>query len=252
MAEPRIWGMDVGNTHTKIGIIEKNEVIEVFRFRTERDKAVDEYYFQWKSVCHELGIPRIPPIWVASVVPSVSIALERLAEARQLELHWITAQSLFHFQIAPSIAGQIGADLLILAEAAVNLAGKNVIIVSAGTATVVFAVHEGILVGGAIAPGIKGSIESLLSQAALLKPVFLEIPPQVVGENTDDALASGIMYGFAGLIDGLVGRMKEELHIPEAVVIASGGMISKVGKVSRTIQKIYPELGLQGIAFLAR
>lgn len=247
----KIFGIDVGNTHTKIGVIEGSKVIDVFRFRTERERAVDEYYFQCKGICREMGLERIPPLWVASVVPSVSIALERMAETRHVETHFIGVHNKFHFQIHPHIAQQIGADILILAEASACLKGNNVIIVSAGTATLVFAIHNNVLLGGAIAPGIKGSVESLIEQAALLKTVFMDVPTKAIGQDTDQAMMSGVIYGFAGLIDGLVVRMKEELAMPDIPVIASGGMIGKVGKVSRTIQTIYPDLGLQGIAFTA-
>ena len=170
----------------------------VFHFRTERDRPIDEYYFQLKSVCQEIGLERIPPLWVASVVPSVSIALRQLAQMRGLELHEIDRDCLFDFKLLPDISGQIGADILVLAQAAIGLVGADVIIVSAGTATVVFAMHRSWLIGGAIAPGIKGSVESLMEQAALLNPVFLDLPQAAIGCNTTQALQSGIIYGFAG------------------------------------------------------
>ena len=251
MTNPMVFGLDVGNTHTKIGLLQGSKVVDVFRFRTERDKAVDEYYFQLKGICQELNLEKIPPLWVASVVPAVSIALERLADTRKLELHCINNQTQFNFKIHPKIVQEIGSDILVLAEAATRLVGENVIIVSAGTASVVFVVHNNILLGGAIAPGIKGSVESLISQAALLKAVFFTSPDTAIGQNTEAAMTSGTIYGFAGLLDGLVLRMKEELNLPDIPVIATGGMIGKVGKASRTIQQIYQDLGMQGIAFLA-
>lgn len=251
MNNPKIWGIDVGNTHCKIGVIEGTQVLHVFRFRTEPEQSIDEYYFRWKDICYEIGWEQIPPIWVASVVPSVSIAIERLAQMRNLTVHWVNSSSEFSFQLPNYITKQIGADILILAEAASHLIGRNAIIVSAGTATVVFAIKEGVLLGGAIAPGIKGAVESLIQNAALLNPVFLELPERVVGRNTDEAMKSGILYGFAGLIDGIVTRMKEELGDSAIPVIATGGMIGKIEKISHTIVKVYPDLGIQGIAFLA-
>lgn len=249
--DERIWGLDVGNTHSKIGVIEGDKILQVFRFRTEVEQSLDEYYFRWKSICHELGWDRIPPLWVASVVPAVSIAIDRLSETRNLEVHRISPKNLFNFRIPPYLTEQIGADILIMAEAATHLVGSDAIVVSAGTATVVFAIDNGLLVGGAIAPGIKGSVESLIERAALLSPVYLDLPDRAIGQNTREAMQSGILYGFAGLVDGLVSRFKEELHKPDIPVIACGGMIGKLGKISHTIQKVYPDLGLHGIAFLA-
>lgn len=247
-----VLGIDVGNTHTKIGVIRGLNVLDVFHLRTERDRPVDEYYFYLKNVCKEIGMDFIPPIWVASVVPSALIALEHLAKVRNIEYHCINPSKQFSFTIDEKIKSQIGADLLILAEAVMAKAGENAILISAGTATVVFALKNGVLLGGAIAPGIKGSVESLIQKAALLDPIFLDLPEKAVGQTTEDAMKSGIIYGFAGLIDSLVLKLKEELEFDTVPVIATGGMIGKVAKVSKTIDEVKAHLSLQGIAYIVQ
>ncbi len=252
MGDQLSWALDIGNTHYKLGVVENGSVKEVFRFRTIRDQSIDEYYFQFKNVCAELGIKKIPCIWIASVVPSVTIALKRLAETRKLDIRWINSESNFDFTIHPNIKPQIGSDILILAQAAIQLKGQDVVVVCTGTATTVFAVNDGVLLGGAIAPGIKGSVESLIDNAMLLNTVFLDAPTDAIGQSTDQAMKVGILYGFAGLIDGLVQRMKQQLEKPNIPVIASGGLISRIVAHSQTITDWDPDLGIQGIAHLVQ
>lgn len=242
------WAIDVGNTHYKVGVIANDEVKEVYRFRTIREQSVDEYYFQLRNICREHNLTAIPHLWIASVVPSVSIAFEMLAKTKSLTATFIDANSPFSFSIDERIGKKIGADILILAEAATNIVGnKDVLIVCAGTATTVFAIVDGVLIGGVIAPGIKGSVESLIDSAALLNTVYLDLPPKVIGQTTEGAMSSGILYGFAGLVDGLVARMKEEIGCRDIPVIASGGMISKIERASHEINHVYPDLGMRGI-----
>lgn len=242
------WAIDVGNTHYKVGIIKNNTVEEVYRFRTIREQSVDEYYFQLRNICREHDLAQIPHLWIASVVPSVNIAFEMLGKTKNIPMTFIDSDSPFSFKIDERIGKKIGADILILAEAAmVMLNKKDVIIVCAGTATTVFAVVDGVLIGGAIAPGIKGSVESLIDNAALLTTTYLELPEKAIGQTTETAMSSGILYGFAGLVDGLISRMKEEIGRNDIPVVASGGMISKIERASFEIDKVYPDLGMQGI-----
>lgn len=244
-------GIDVGNTHIKIGVLDGDRVVDVWRFRTDTERSVDEYYFQLQNVCREAKLETIPELLIASVVPSVTIAFQLLEETRGVKSTFIDVKSPLSYGFHPAINHQVGADILILAEAAVRLKGKDVIIVSAGTATTVFAISDGVFQGGAISPGIKGSVESLIAKAALLKTVYLDVPDSPIGQNTDDAVRSGVIFGYAGMIDGLVMRMREELGKPDMPVLASGGMIAKFAKVSRTIHEIKPDLGIQGLAYLS-
>ncbi|WP_372371067.1 type III pantothenate kinase [Candidatus Uabimicrobium sp. HlEnr_7] len=246
------WAIDVGNTHYKVGIIKNNKVVKVYRFRTIRDQSIDEYYFQLRNICREHSIANIPKLWIASVVPSVTIAFEMLSKTKNIDAAFIDTQSSFSFSLDERIGKKIGADILILAEAAVDIVGENVIIVCAGTATTIFAVVEGVLIGGAIAPGIKGSVESLIDSAALLSTTYLELPEKAIGQTTEGAMSSGILYGFAGLVDGLITRMKKEIGKNDIPVVASGGMISKIERASCEIDSVYPDLGMRGILSLAK
>lgn len=247
-----MWAVDVGNTHYKVGIVENGSIVQVYRFRTIRDQSIDEYYFQLKSICWEHNIKQIPHLWIASVVPSVTIAFEMLGKTKNIDVTFINADTKFSFVLDERIGKKIGADILVLAEAALHVVNKkDVIIVCAGTATTVFAVVDAVLLGGAIAPGIKGSVESLIDSAALLNTTYLELPENSIGQTTEGAMSSGILYGFSGLVDRLVVQMKAEIGREDIPVVASGGMISKIERASQEISCVHSDLGIEGILKVA-
>jgi type III pantothenate kinase len=136
------------------------------------------------------------------------------------------------------------------AAAAYRLYGGPIIIVDFGTATTFCAVtKEGEYLGGAIAPGIKISAEALFQRASKLPRVELARPAKVIGSDTVSAMQAGILYGYAGLVDGIVERMKKELSL-EAKVLATGGLAELVAPETKTIQDVKPQLTLEGLKLL--
>jgi type III pantothenate kinase len=145
---------------------------------------------------------------------------------------------------------EIGADRIVNAAAAYRLYGGPIIIVDFGTATTFCAVTtSGEYLGGAIAPGVKISAEALFQRAAKLPRVELMKPRSVIGSDTISAMQSGILYGYAGLVDGIVERMKMELS-PEAKVVATGGLAELVAPETRSIKEVRPHLTLEGLRLL--
>jgi type III pantothenate kinase len=145
---------------------------------------------------------------------------------------------------------EVGADRIVNAAAAYRLYGGPVIIVDFGTATTFCAVTEnGEYLGGAICPGVKISAEALFQRASKLPRVELVKPAKVIGADTISAMQAGIIYGYAGLVDGIVERMKRELS-PQAKVIATGGLAELVSPETKSVQEIKPHLTLVGLRLL--
>jgi type III pantothenate kinase len=145
---------------------------------------------------------------------------------------------------------EIGADRIVNAAAAYKLFGGPLIIVDFGTATTFCAVTKtGEYLGGAITPGVKISAEALYQRAAKLPRVELVRPRTVIGRDTVSAMQAGILFGYAGLVDGIVDRMKNELGA-DAKVVATGGLAELVAPETKTITEVRPDLTLQGLLLL--
>ncbi len=145
---------------------------------------------------------------------------------------------------------EIGPDRIVNAVAAEARYGAPLIVIDFGTATTFDCVNErGQFIGGAIAPGISTSVDALLSRAARLFRVELVRPKEAIGRNTVTNIQSGVVYGYAGLVDGLVERMKREMSGSPAVV-ATGGLASLVADVTRSIQHVDTDLTLEGLRLL--
>jgi type III pantothenate kinase len=145
---------------------------------------------------------------------------------------------------------EVGADRIVNAAAAYNLYGGPMIIVDFGTATTFCAITKnGDYLGGAICPGMKISAEALFQRASKLPRVELVKPAKVIGSDTVSAMQAGIIYGYAGLVDGIVERMKKELSA-DARVVATGGLAELVSPETKTIQEIKPQLTLEGLRLL--
>ena len=143
---------------------------------------------------------------------------------------------------------EVGPDRIANAVGARERHGTPVIVVDFGTSTNFDIVSaSGEYLGGVLAPGIEVSMDALFSRAARLLKVPFEAPPHVIGKTTTQGLQSGLVYGFAGQVDGIVDRIRDELDAPAAVVVATGGLASLIAPHTRTIGSIDPELTLQGL-----
>lgn len=247
--------IDVGNTNTVIGIFQKDSLVTNWRIRTERRTTGDEFSVLASGLFKGSNIQftDIKRTIISCVVPPVVDVYN--AFCRKYLNHtpeWIDATSSGIMPILYGNPSEVGADRIVNAVGAYNKYKKSLIIVDFGTATTFDAVSEnGEYLGGAISPGIMISAEALFTNASKLPRVELFTPPQkVVGKDTTESLKSGIIFGYGGLVDGIVKRMKTEMGTKPAV-IATGGLAEMIGKVSKTIDAVEPDLTLEGLKIIS-
>lgn len=245
--------MDVGNTNVVIGIFEGEKLCHQWRISTSRNKTEDEYGTLITMFLQREGInvEDIEDVIISSVVPPIMYSLERMVHK--------------YFNRKPLVVGpgvktglnikvdnpkEVGADRIVNAVAAIAEYGTPLIIVDLGTATTFCVINEeGTYLSGAITPGIMISMEALYQNAAKLPKVEFAKPESVIGRNTVMAMQSGLYYGYIGLIDGLVNRMKQQLS-KEPKVIATGGLADYISKDSETIDLVDPDLTLKGLRII--
>ena len=240
-----LLAVDVGNTQTVFGLFDGAELSEHWRVATEAHRTGDEL---GALVTRFLDLDRVDGICLSSTVPQLvreyEAFAERFARARLLVLEPGVRTGL---PIRHDNPREIGPDRLANSVAAKERYGAPCIVVDFGTSTNFDIVSpDGEYVGGVLAPGVEVSMEALFARAArLIKVDFVE-PPSVIGKSTATALQSGLVYGFAGQVDGIVGHIWEELGT-EAPVIATGGLADLIAPHARTIERVDPWLTLEGL-----
>ena len=248
--------IDVGNTNIVYGLFEGEELVHQFRVESGRGRTADEYAVVVRQLLamYEIDAKRVTAAIIASVVPALTepmIDLVRRAFGREPLVVGPGIRT--GMAILYENPREVGADRIVNAVAAYerdNRDGRGVIVVDFGTATTFDCVTpKGEYLGGVIAPGIQISADALFSRAAKLPRVEIAKPPKVVGRNTLHSMQSGIVYGYVGLVDGLVDRLQAELAYPCAV-IATGGLATLIAPLSRTIGEVDDVLTLVGLRIL--
>lgn len=247
-----LLAVDVGNTHTVLGLYEGMELAHDFRIESSKGRTSDEHLVLLLTLLDVAGVERrrIDATIIASVVPSLT---EPIVHA--------TKRAFGHdaLVVGPGIKTgmpilyenprEVGADRIANAVAAYERTKGAVVVVDFGTGTNFDCVSaKGEFLGGAIAPGMQIAAEALFSRAAKLSRIPLARPPRAVGRNTTQSLQSGIVFGYVGLVDGLVDRIREDMG--PCRVIATGGLASLVAPESRTIEEVVPNLTLEGLRIL--
>jgi len=240
-----LLAVDVGNTQTVFGLYEGAELGERWRIATEAQRTGDEL---GALLADFLDAAALEGICLSCTVPRLIREYEHLAE------RWAKAPLLV---IGPGVRTgipilyddprEVGPDRIMNAVAAKERYGAPAIVVDFGTSTnfdVVSPVGE--YVGGVLAPGVEVSMDALFARAARLVKVDYVEPPQVIGKTTATALQSGLVYGFAGQVDGIVDAIRRELGV-EAPAIATGGLADLIAPHARTISKVDPFLTLDGL-----
>jgi type III pantothenate kinase len=245
--------IEVGNTNTKVGVYDGARLLVSWRLTTRREQTADEYGVFIQTLLGTRGIKQqdITGVAISNVVPPLQQTLEWMSEA-YFGVHPFTVEPGVNVPLPLLVDAprEVGPDRIVCMVAAVALYGPPLISINLGTATVFDCVNaRGEFVGGAIAPGIVIASEALISRAARLYRVELVRPPTAIGRNTVTNIQSGVVYGFAGLVDGLVERMRVELGA-DAKVIATGGNVEQLRGVARTIQVVNPDLTLEGLRML--
>lgn len=254
-----LLAIDAGNTNTVLGLFNERKLFRTWRISTHPIPTPDELRARLHALAAVDGLKLdfasmsgLDTV-ASSVVPQFTGVLRQAFGGTGF--HVIDNRAPFSFRIAASPPEQVGADRLVNAEAVVREHGAPAIVVDSGTATTICALargRDGIpeYRGGAIMPGIELGREALARKAAQLFPVELVPPSHVIGTNTQDALRSGILHGYASMVDGMIRKFKQELGAPAAPVVATGGISELLRPVAREIDHFDPDLTLKGIAFL--
>jgi len=247
--------VDIGNTNVVLGIYDGPVLKAHWRLATDAKTTSDEYGILFTNLLSSAGIlPRqITGAMVSSVVPALTGTFETLIEQyfHQQPL-FVTPETDTGLTIRYANPKEIGSDRLVNAAAAYHKYRRDLIIVDFGTATTFCVVtKQAEYLGGVIAPGLGISAEALFSRAAKLSKVELVRPKTVIGTDTGNSIQSGLLFGYAGLVDTLVKRIEQELG-RSTYVIATGGLSDVVTPETTTIQKIEPLLTLEGLELLYR
>lgn len=245
--------IDVGNTNTVLGLYRGQALCHSWRLTTDKARTADE----WAMVTHELfslcglHFPDVDAVTISCVVPPLLNTLEDLCAS--------------YFKLRPLVVGpgiktgmpiqydnprEVGADRIVNAVAAYAKRPSSLIVVDFGTATTFdFLSKRGEYMGGAIAPGLSISAEALYERASKLPRVEICCPPQVIAKNTVNSMQAGLFYGYVGLVDGIVGRMKQESR-EHPYVIATGGLATLIAPHSQVIDEVDHRLTLEGLRII--
>jgi type III pantothenate kinase len=245
--------IDVGNTNTSLGVYREAELLAHWRLTTNPSRTIDEYGVHARNLFEiaQMDFTSIEAIAVASVVPPLNYTVKRMAEVYfKLTPFFIDHTTDTGLKILYEPASDVGADRIVDAVAAVARYGSPCIVVDFGTATtfnVINAASE--YVGGLITPGIMISAEALFSRTAKLPRVDIKRPQKVIGSSTIAAMQSGLYFGYAGLVDGVLERMIEEMG-GKPRIIATGGLAALITTGSKFIEKVDDTLTLEGLRLI--
>ena len=247
-----LLAVDIGNTQTHLGAFEGEELIEHWRFQTRSGATGDELGERIAGFFNlsEMNFGDIDSVVVSSVVPPLGSQFERMTE-RYLEAECLT--------IVPGVKSgmpiridnplEVGADRLVNAIAAYERFGEACVVVDFGTGINIDAVSaDGAYLGGAIGPGLEIALTALIDRAAGISRLNLGEPQTAIGRSTRGAINSGFIFGFAGMIDGIVRRIKREWPTPEVpFVVATGGLAEVLKPYVESFNLVAPYLTLEGL-----
>ncbi len=248
-----ILTVDIGNTTTVAGIFDKEELVAHWRLYTVREKTSDEYGLTLKGLLlnSSIGTDEIDGAIISCVVPSLrEVFLSAIKEFLGARPIVVEPGIKTGISISVDDPREVGADRIVNAVAGYHLYGGNIIIVDFGTAiTFDYITDRGEYRGGVIAPGIGVSADALFKRASRLPLVDISRPETVVGKNTVECIRGGIFYGFVGLVEGIIERMKKELRTSPRV-IATGGYSEGMAEEIRAIEEVEEFLVLKGLRIL--
>ena len=244
-----LLAIDIGNTNTVLGLFEDGSLVHDWRIRTEVNITIDEYAIILRSLfaVHEISLDSVSDVIISCVVPPVLNSADRFCQR--------------YFRTAPLVVGpgirtgmpilydnpkEVGADRIVNAVAAYEQRKNAVIVVDFGTATTFDYVSErGEYMGGVISPGIMISCEALFQKASKLPRVeIFARPPSIMAKNTIASMNAGIVYGYAGLVEGIISRMKKEVN-REVYVVATGGLAPLIASECAIINEVDDYLTLK-------
>ena len=225
-----ILAIDMGNTNIVIGCVDEEKVLFEERLATDLSKTELEYVVIFKTVLELYGIEKekVPGAIISSVVPQlVNIIKSAVYKLIKVEPMVVGPGVKTGLNILMDEPRRVGSDLIVDAVAAINNYGTPLIVIDMGTATTMSVIdRKGNYIGGVIMPGIKVSVDSLVSRTAQLQRISLDAPDKVIGKNTINCMKSGVIYGNASCIDGMIDRLAEEMGegLSDIKVVATGGL----------------------------
>jgi type III pantothenate kinase len=250
--EKLLFAVDVGNTNIKLGLFRRDELIAHWRLATESQRMADEYAALLGVLLQHRGLSfsSVAAISLSSTVPGLVAVFRELAEryfCLETPFLEVTPSARTGITLAIDNPQEIGPDRIVDALAVVRLHRVPAIVVDFGTATTFDAIDaEGRLLGTAIAPGFLTAMEGLFQRAARLSRVDVQRPSSAIGSNTAAALRSGWIFGYVGLVEGLVRRIQTELG-GNALVVATGGLADEVIAETDVVDICDPLLTLKGL-----
>jgi type III pantothenate kinase len=248
-----LLAIDVGNTNIAFGLFSGQKLLHQFRSESSRTRTADEYTIQVRQMLalRAIDAAGVSAAIIASVVPVLTdVMIETVRRGFAREPLVVGPGTRTGMPILYENPREVGADRIVNAVAAFEQVKGGAIVVDFGTATTFDCITpKGEYLGGCIAPGIQISAEALFSKASKLHRVDIAAPLKVVGRNSAHSMQSGIVYGYAGLVDGLVDRLREELGYP-ATILATGGLARLMAGHTRTIERVDESLTLEGLRLL--
>ncbi len=245
--------VDIGNTNIAFGLYAGEELAQTFRCETVRARTADEYGVLLRQMMTLRGVEpsEVRAAIIASVVPPLTdVMVDAIRHAFAREALVVGPGLKTGISVLYENPRDVGADRVVNAVAAFEKVGAGVIVVDFGTATTFDCITpKAEYLGGVIVPGIQVSLDGLLSRAAKLSRIEIAVPPKIVGRNTTHALQSGIIHGYASLVDGLVAKLKDELGF-ECQVIATGGLAPLIAAHAESLELVDDTLTLSGLRIL--
>jgi type III pantothenate kinase len=253
--------IDIGNTNVSLGVFDyakqtpgKEDPIHHWRLSTHRELTSDELAISLRALFAQEGrdASEVTDVIISSVVPPLLPIWERvISKLFDREPHVVGPGMRTGMPVRYENPHEVGADRIVNSVAAYEMFGGPVIAVDFGTATTFDCVsRKGEYMGGCIFPGIHISMEALFERTSKLHRVEIARPRQVIGKTTTGALQSGLLYGYAGLVDSMVERIRPELDEQPARVIATGGLAGRISRETSTIEEVVPFLTLEGLRIL--
>jgi len=245
--------IDIGNTNIVLGLYDREQLRYHWRIATNHEKMPDEYaVLLLELFAHSnVALGDIEGTIMASVVPPLTGVFQEVCQGTFGAMPLVVDAGVkTGVRLRVDNPREVGADRVVDAAAAYRLYGGPACVVDFGTATTFAALSaEGDFMGGAIAPGVRTSAEALYRATAKLPRIDLAWPPAVIGRNTVHSMQAGVLFGYVGLVEGMVARFRQELG-PEMRVIATGGLATLIAERTRVIDVVDPWLTLKGLRFI--
>jgi type III pantothenate kinase len=248
-----LLAIDIGNTHVVLGVFAGEQLLHHWRIGTHRQDTSDECAATLRSLFELAGIERggLRDGIISCVVPPLLPIFERTCEKLIGRPALVVGPGIrTGMPVRVDNPREVGADRIVNSVAALALVGAPAIAIDFGTATSFDCVsRDGEFVGGAIYPGVFVALEALVNRASKLSSVEIVRPPHVIGRNTAQNLQSGMVFGYAGMVDTMVHRIRKELG-EDARVIATGGLAGLIASETETIERVEPFLTLEGLRLI--